>query len=42
MAFNRSKGECRTAVIDWKGVRGPERTKLLQTLSEMKIEVVRV
>ncbi len=42
MAFNRTKGECRTAVIDWKGVRGPERTKLLQTLNEMKIEVVRV
>ena len=42
MAFNRTRGECRTAVIDWKGVRGPERSKLLQTLSEMKMEVVRV
>jgi D-aminoacyl-tRNA deacylase len=42
MAFNRTIGECRTAVIDWKGVRGPEREKLLHTLNEMQIEVVRV
>jgi D-aminoacyl-tRNA deacylase len=42
MAFSRTKGECRTAVVDWKGVRGSERAKLLRTLSEMKVEVVRV
>ena len=42
MAFNRAKGECRTAVIDWKGVRGPDRAKLLQALNAMGIEVVRV
>jgi len=42
MAFNRTKGECRTAVIDWKGVRGAERARLLQTLKEREIEVVRV
>ena len=42
MAFNRTGGDCRTAVIDWKGVRGPDRARLLQTLKEMEIEVVRV
>ena len=42
MAFSRTMGVCRTAVIDWKGVRGPDRGKLLQTLNEMRIEVVRV
>jgi D-aminoacyl-tRNA deacylase len=42
MAFKRTMGECRTAVIDWKGVRGPDRAKLLQTLGVMGIEVVRV
>jgi len=42
MAFNRTRGECRTAVIDWKGVRGVERARLLQTLKDLEIEVVRV
>jgi D-aminoacyl-tRNA deacylase len=42
MAFNRTVGMCRSAVIDWKGVRGADRTKLLQTLSEIGVEVIRV
>jgi D-aminoacyl-tRNA deacylase len=42
MAFNRTKGECRRAVIDWKGIRGPDRSRLLETLKVMGIEVVRV
>jgi len=42
MAFARTRGECRTAVIDWKGIRGPERAKLLDTLKQMEIEVIRV
>ena len=42
MAFKLTRGECRTAVIDWKGIRGPDRAKLLETLKEMKIEIVRV
>lgn len=42
MAYDRTKGECHTAVIDWKGVRGPDRSRLLQTLKIMGIEVVRV
>jgi D-aminoacyl-tRNA deacylase len=42
MAFNRTIGMCRTAVIDWKGVKGADRAELLQTLSEIGVEVVRV
>jgi D-aminoacyl-tRNA deacylase len=42
MAFDRTIGECRTALIDWKGVRGTDRAKLLHALEEMQIEVVRV
>lgn len=42
MAFDRTLGGCRTAVIDWKGVRGSDRAKLLQTLRAMEIEIVRV
>jgi succinate dehydrogenase/fumarate reductase flavoprotein subunit len=42
MAYDRTMGRCETAVIDWKGLRGPERAKLLDDLQQMKIEVVRV
>lgn len=42
MAFKRTLGECRTAVIDWKGIRGPQRTMLLDLLKKMDIELVRV
>lgn len=42
MAFERTLGECRTAVIDWKGVRGSDRTGLLDSLKRMNIEIVRV
>ncbi len=42
MAFNRTLGESRTAVIDWKGIRGAERSKLIETLKRMDIEIVRV
>jgi D-aminoacyl-tRNA deacylase len=39
MAFKRTLGECRTAVVDWKGVRSPDRSKLLETLKKMEIEI---
>ncbi len=42
MAFNRTRGECHVAVIDWKGIRGPDRSKLLETLKTMGTDVVRV
>jgi len=42
MAFQRTLGDCRTAVIDWKGVRAPERSKLIETLKQMNVEIIRV
>jgi D-aminoacyl-tRNA deacylase len=42
LAFERTIDSCRTAVIDWKGVRGSERRKLLETLGGMSVEIVRV
>ena len=42
LAFERTIGECRTAVVDWKGIRGAERSKLIETLKRLHIEVVRV
>jgi D-aminoacyl-tRNA deacylase len=42
MSFERTRGECRTAVIDWKGVRGSDRSILLGALKSMDVEVVRV
>jgi D-aminoacyl-tRNA deacylase len=41
MAFHRTM-DCRTAVIDWKGVRGSDRARLVNTLNEMGVEIVRV
>jgi D-aminoacyl-tRNA deacylase len=43
MAFERTLGEkCHTAVVDWKGIRGPERRRLIATLTRMNVEIVRV
>jgi D-aminoacyl-tRNA deacylase len=42
MAYDRTLGGCHTAVIDWKGVRGADRTKLLDDLKRMNVEVIRV
>ena len=42
MAFDQTMGECRTAIIDWKGIRGSERSVLLDDLKQMNVEIVRV
>ena len=42
MAYDRTIGGCNTAVIDWKGISSPERTRLLDDLKRMNIEVIRV
>ena len=43
IAFEKTLGErCHTAVLDWKGIRGPERRRLLDTLKENNIDIVRV
>ena len=42
LAFQRTLGNCRTAIIDWKGVKGSKRPQLLDTLKELGVDVVRV
>lgn len=42
LAFERTFGRCVTAVIDWKGVRGSERKRLLETLEDLNRTIVRV
>jgi D-aminoacyl-tRNA deacylase len=42
MAFERTLRGCGTAVVDWKGIRGSERPKLIETLNQMAVEIVRI
>jgi len=42
MAYDRTLGGCQTAVIDWKGIRSPERRRLLDDLGRMNVEPIRV
>lgn len=41
-AFRRTKGPCTLAVIDWKGIRGVDRERILTILSEVGIEIRRI
>jgi len=41
-ALEKTVGKCTTALVDWKGMRGPDRTKLLAVLEERGVEVIRV
>jgi D-aminoacyl-tRNA deacylase len=41
MAFDQTLGGCGTAIIDWKGIRGSERSVLLDDLKQMNVEIVR-
>jgi len=40
--FNKTWRGCTRAVLDWKGIRGENRRRLLELLKEMRIEVLRV
>lgn len=42
LAFRRTAGNCQTAIIDWKGVRGRERSQLIDILERNRIEIVRI
>ncbi|MEM2601502.1 MAG: D-aminoacyl-tRNA deacylase [Candidatus Bathyarchaeia archaeon] len=42
LAFRRTSGNCSTALLDWKGIKGPQRRALLEALEEMGIEAVRI
>jgi D-aminoacyl-tRNA deacylase len=39
-AFEKTVKDCRVAVIDWKGIRGSERRKLIQMLEELSVEEI--
>lgn len=41
LAFKRTFGDCRLAIVDWKGMRGEQRRRLLEDLEKMPVEVVR-
>ncbi len=40
--FKKTMGDCKTAVVDWKGLKGDLRRSLLDKLSRWNIEAVRV
>ncbi len=40
--FEKTVGGCRTALVDWKGLKGDQRRRLLDKLSEWNIEPVRL
>ena len=42
MAYDRTMGDCKTAVLDWKGIRGTDRARLLDELKRMNVEIIRV
>ena len=42
MAFERTLGGCRIAIIDWKGIRWLRSHVLLGDLKQMNVEIVRV
>jgi D-aminoacyl-tRNA deacylase len=39
--FNKTQGECKTAVIDWKGLKGEQRRRLTEKLTSWNINIVR-
>ncbi len=39
--FDKTIGLCKTAIVDWKGLKGEQRRTLLNQLSEWDIEVVK-
>ena len=42
LTFKRTVGDCRTAIIDWKGIRGGYRSALIEVLERDKIEIVKI
>lgn len=41
-AFEKTRGGCRVALLDWKGIPGEARRRLAAILEELKVEVVKV
>jgi D-aminoacyl-tRNA deacylase len=42
-AFEKTVGKCKTAVIDWKGIKGvSNRNSLIKLLKELNVEIIRI
>ena len=39
--FHKTAGGCNTAIIDWKGLKGEDRRKLVESLHRWDVEVIR-
>ncbi len=39
--FNKTLGGCKTALVDWKGLKGEQRRRLVEKLASWNIDVVR-
>jgi D-aminoacyl-tRNA deacylase len=42
LTFERTVGDCRTAVVDWKGIRGGQRSLLMEVLERKGIEIAKI
>ncbi len=40
--FRKTAGGCSTAVVDWKGIKGEDRRRLVEWLQKWDVEVVRI
>ena len=40
-AFQRTIGECNLAVIDWKGLKGRDRSWLIEVLNQLDIDIIK-
>ena len=40
-SFRKTYGGCKLAAIDWKGVRGDSRRRLIEVLTDMNIDIIR-
>lgn len=42
LTFKKTVGDCHTAMVDWKGIRGAQRSKLIELLENNQIEIVKI
>jgi len=42
LTFRRTVGGCSTALVDWKGMRGGQRSELIEVLERNQIEIVKI
>ena len=42
LTFKKTVGGCHTAIVDWKGIRGGQRSKLIDLLDNDQIDIVKI